>query len=169
MTAVQPVPSPYSGMTLREVVRDQLAHSPVPNPHALVDHIYRVLDADQMEEAARHGLSQVVVEEVRASRNKAMAAPAPASTKWTSASRAAKARPDIFAQRVVVGSEAGKPIYKFLGACDRNDLTFAEQWHSKRGDEEHARAAQYAALRKKLRGAAVVNTLPKATVEGIFQ
>jgi hypothetical protein len=36
-------PEPLGGMTLREIVRDQLRHSPNPDPHVIVGYVLPLL------------------------------------------------------------------------------------------------------------------------------
>ncbi len=170
-TAPQPVPSPYAGLSLREIIRDQLHHSPVADPHVIVAHTYRLLDDDQLEEAARFGLHQLAVDEAQAHRNRAMTKPTPPaqSAKWTGAARAAKARPDIFSAQVVIGrNDDGTKSWAFLGDCDRDMLEQASTLLKEQAAGYLDRANQYVALRKKLRGHALVRTLPRATVEAVF-
>jgi hypothetical protein len=155
---------------LREIIRDKLQRSTSPDPHAVVDPVLKLLGAREVIEAARYGLHTIAVEEVRRSRQRTMAgapAPPPApSTKWPAAAQAARARPDIFAQRVQTGS--GKDDWRFLGDCDREDLGRAAGLQDGLATAAAARSAQYMTLRKKLHGQAKVKSLPRATVEAVF-
>jgi hypothetical protein len=170
MSTAAAVPSPYAGLSLREIVRDELRLSANPDPHTIVDRLLAVLPADQVEEAARMGLHSLAAVEARRFRNKAMTKPEPpVSAKWDAASQVAKDRPDIFAARVVVGSDDhGQPIYAYLRDCTRTMLVNAATLLREKGAGLLRRADQYENLGRKLRKGAKVKSLPRATVEAVF-
>jgi hypothetical protein len=168
--ATAPVPSsPYAHMTLREIVRDVLGHGSEPDTHKIADEVYDLLTAAQVTDAALLGLSHLVADEVRTQRAKAFTKPQPSSSKWPKAAKAAKARPDVFGAWVWVGNDAdGRPVRRLLGECGRSDLIEAERLLREQGAALIDRAGRYAAIRKRLRGKALVSSLPRKTVEAIL-
>ena len=181
------IDAPPKAPTLREIIRKELEQSSSPDPSAIVDGLLPNLSDAHFEEAARLGLRTLAGEEVRHYRRRATTEPEPVSKadrraaaqassnggttskKWARIAKTVAARPDIFAMRVVVGHEDGQPVYRFLGDCTKDDLTFAARLLRDQGDALHARAAQYDTLAGRLRSkSAIVRTLPLATIESVL-
>jgi hypothetical protein len=167
----QPIPLPPPRQSLREAVRAALRHSSNPDPCSVIPQLWATLTDDQYEEAARFGLRELLREETRMRRNTAMnRASAPASPRWQHGGQVARKRQDLFGVSVTVGIDShGAGIMRFLGDCTREDLEAAAQILREKGDVCHARAKRYAALGCKLKGSAVVRSLPYKTVEGVFK
>ena len=155
---------------LRKTVREELQRSGIADPKAITDMVLKNLDDESFDEAARYGVEQLLVSEARAQRNRAMNPPDPKpSGKWANTAQAAKARPDLFAQRITVGrDEHGRVIHRFLRDCTREDLKAAALLQREKADGLNARAAEYEKLAGKLHGPATVATLSRTTVERIF-
>ena len=74
----------------------------------------------------------------------------------------------MFGAWIVVGADdRGRPVRRLLGDCDRNDLIEAERLLREQGRALIGQADRYATLRKRLRGKAIVRSLPRKTVEAI--
>lgn len=173
MSAIEqaPVLAPVEEPTLREFVRGKLKVRRDPDPTSVVNEVCATMTAAQTEEAARVGVRLLAHEIARGERREAFRelAPPQPSAKWAETARLSRDRPDIFAATVVVGyDEDHQPIHAFLGDCDRKMLAGAERLVRDQGDALHARADQYAALGRKLKGAAVVRSLPAKTVEAVL-
>jgi hypothetical protein len=158
------------------MLRGELERSRVADPLALVNSVMPMLSTDDYELAARYGIGRMLSEESRHLRQRAMRKPgtAPKSAKWHRRAQASEARPDIFAQRIVVAiDEHGADVSEFLGQCNRPMLREAARILRERSDairnSVHAQAGRYETLGRKLRGGALVNSLPKTTVEQILE
>jgi hypothetical protein len=178
--SAQPQPAPEPDyQSLRDLIRAELERSPVPDPLSLTDSVMSMLSHVDYETAARYGVRTMLGEVSRQLRKTAMTTePKPkggkatTSSKWSAASAASKARPDLFAVRIVVGyDEHGKADYRLLGDCTRKHLRSAASLLRAHGDAQqascYAKASQYEALSRHLRGAAKVRSLPLQLVESV--
>lgn len=175
--SAQPAPlPPPDPEPLRKLVRQALQASSNPDPLALVDTLLPTLNRAEYDAAARYGLGRMLSEIARQLRKASMSKPdddpANTSARWQQAGQAAKARPDIFAARIVVAVEDGEDRYAFLGDCTKPMLREAARLLRERADAAqlaaYAQATRYENLSRKLRGQALVSTLPLATVESIL-
>jgi hypothetical protein len=166
--------------SLRELVRRRLAVAGA-DPRDVVDDLHESIADEHRDHAAYVGLTQIVGEEVRRYRRKAMRpAPPPRrprrSKKWQRAAAVAEERPDVFAARLIVGYEAnGAARYEFLRDCDAAMLAAAAELCRAQADGMHTeadalqrRAEQYDALAAKVPEGGKVDVLPRETVEAIF-
>lgn len=178
--STQPTPTPAPDESLRTLLRGELERSKTAHPLALIDKVMPTLSTDDIAIAARYGVGRMLSEEARHLRRLSMSQPDPydsagvlKSPRWHGAAQASAARPDIFAARIVVGIDKhGNESYAFLRDCSKPMLREAASILRERGDAQrnalHAQADRYEALGRKLRGGALVGSLPKAVVEGVL-
>lgn len=174
--SVAPAPS------IRDLIRDALAEAKTPDLDAIAADVLGRLDDDQYERAAYYGVRSLVGEEAGVHRRRQTRPHAetgttrrsPRSARREKAAKASKRRPELFQSTILIGyQENGLPETKFLGDCDAADLKAAAAIQRDLGDKHQARAystaAQYETLARKLKGKALVSTLPVDTVQAVFQ
>lgn len=79
--------SPASTFSLRQLVRERLALSESPDPHAVVSALLAELPAELVEQAARKGLNEIVLEIARGD-HRSRSTGGNRSAKWDSAAEA---------------------------------------------------------------------------------